>query len=95
MEKKERKGKGGRPKGSPNRLTAFQKGIISGMLAEYHDSGQMREDFLGLPAKDRILVAEKLMNYVMPKMQAVAADIGSGTAAGSVAERLALLAGGG
>lgn len=65
---------GGRVKGTPNKVTAISKRAISELLSEYNDSGKMRSDFFSpeLTEKDRLTLAEKLMQYVMPKMQAVA-----------------------
>ena len=66
---------GGRQKGTPNKTTAMTKGVISTLLADYSDSGMMREDFLALDPKDRMVVAEKLIQYVIPKMQASSVDM--------------------
>lgn len=62
---------GGRQAGTPNKTTAMNKSIITQMLAQYNDSGLMSSDFLSLDPKDRISIAEKLMQYVMPKIQSV------------------------
>lgn len=66
---------GGRQKGTPNKATAMTKGVISTLLADYSDSGMMRDDFLALDPKDRMVVAEKLIQYVIPKMQASSVDM--------------------
>ena len=47
---------GGRQKGTPNKATAMTKGVISTLLADYSDSGMMRDDFLALDPKDRMVV---------------------------------------
>ena len=75
QEKPKRQKTGGRQKGSVNKVTAMTKAVISDLLNDYHDSGLMREDFLELEPKDRLTVAEKLMNYVMPKMQSASVDV--------------------
>lgn len=62
---------GGRQKGSVNKTTAITKGVIADMLAKYKESGLMDSDFMQLESKDRLLIAEKLMQYVMPKIQSV------------------------
>lgn len=41
------------------------------MLANYRESGLMDSDFMQLEPKDRLLITEKLMQYIMPKIQAV------------------------
>lgn len=63
---------GGRVAGTPNKVTVTAKKAIADLLADYHGKGMMTEDFLALEPKDRIVIAEKLMQYVIPKMQAVA-----------------------
>lgn len=64
---------GGRQAGTPNKVTSITKAAIAELLAEYQDSGKMRADFYALEdGKDRLYIAEKMMQYVMPKMQAVA-----------------------
>ena len=62
---------GGRVKGSINKTTAVTKEVISDMLANYRESGLMDSDFMQLEPKDRLLITEKLMQYIMPKIQAV------------------------
>ena len=66
---------GGRQKGVPNKATVLGKDAIVGLLADYSNSGLMSSDFAGLDPKDRLAIAERLMQYVMPKMQATAPDI--------------------
>lgn len=65
---------GGRTKGTPNKTTVINRNIITSMLSEYSESGQMSDDFDALEPKDRLTIAEKMMQYVMPKIQSV--DIG-------------------
>ena len=71
---------GGRVKGTPNKTTSATKEVIANLLTEYSDSGRMAEDFVALEPKDRLNVAEKLMSYVVPKMQSVEAEVTSKTA---------------
>ncbi len=68
---------GGRQKGSENKVTKLNKLIITDMLQDYHDSGLMAQDFMELEPKDRISCAEKMMQYVLPKMQATSVDFGN------------------
>ena len=67
---------GGRQKGTVNKVTAMTKQVIADLLNDYQDSGLMGSDFLALEPKDRITCAEKMMQYVMPKMQSTAVDFG-------------------
>lgn len=66
---------GGRQKGSQNKTTTLSKQIINNLLANYSDSGLMGKDFINLEPKDRLTIAEKLMQYVMPKMQSTSVDL--------------------
>lgn len=66
---------GGRVKGTPNKATVMNKQLINNLLADYSDSGLMSKDFMSLEAKDRMTIAEKLMQYVMPKMQSTSVDL--------------------
>lgn len=65
---------GGRQKGSPNKVTSAVKECISKMLTDYTNSETFLKDFAGLEPKERLMIAEKLMNYVVPKMQSVAVE---------------------
>ena len=66
---------GGRQKGTTNKVTMMGKQVIAELLSNYNSSGLMESDFMQLDGKDRITIAEKLMQYVMPKMQSVQGDI--------------------
>lgn len=92
----------GRPKGAVNKTTLISKEVIANLLQNYsngtlHDAAgvpscvQMSTDFLSLEAYQRIQIAERLMQYVIPKQQAVTADL-KGEATLSIEERLAHLA---
>lgn len=74
---KGRKKTGGRQKGTPNKAPTPVKSIITNILTEYSNSGQMKKDFDKLDPKDRMAIAEKLSQYVMPKIQAVSVDLES------------------
>lgn len=64
----------GRPPGVPNKVTTLNKIIINELLDDYQKSGLMSEDFLALEPRDRMAMAERLMQYVMPKMQSTSID---------------------
>lgn len=68
---------GGRAKGTPNKTTAATKEVITNLLTEYSNNGTMSDDFDSLEPKERLAIAEKLMQYVMPKIQAVSVDLDS------------------
>lgn len=69
---------GGRAKGTPNKTTAATKEVITNLLTEYSNNGTMSDDFDSLEPKERLAIAEKLMQYVMPKIQSVAVDLSAG-----------------
>lgn len=66
---------GGRVKGTPNKATSMNKAVIADLLNTYSSSGLMSKDFMALEPKDRLAIAERLTQYVMPKMQAVSAEV--------------------
>ena len=83
---------GGRKKGTPNKATAFTRATFATLLDAYATKGDLQKDFESLPPKDRITMAEKLAQYCIPKMQAVAMDIQPETdGTQTLAERLRTL----
>ena len=72
-ERVKRKKTGGRQKGTQNKVTTVKE-ILSDMLGDYQESGLMTADFLALEPKDRIQCAEKMMQYILPKMQSTSVD---------------------
>lgn len=61
------KGEGGRPKGTPNRITAELRDWISSFI--HNNKEKIQEDFDSLPAKDRVVLFEKLLKYALPVLQ--------------------------
>lgn len=84
---------GGRKKGTPNKSTMLGKEVIVSLLSDYSESGLMLSDFMALDPKDRLVIAERLMQYTMPKMQATAIDLTTGDKEKTIEDRLAELAG--
>lgn len=84
---------GGRKKGTPNKSSVLGKEVIVSLLSDYSSSGLMTSDFMALDPKDRLVIAEKLMQYTMPKMQATAIDLNTGDKEKTIEDRLAELAG--
>jgi len=61
------KGEGGRPKGTPNRVTAELRDWISFFI---HDNKEkIQEDFNSLNPRDRVVLFEKLLKYALPVLQ--------------------------
>lgn len=73
-ERVKRKKTGGRQKGTQNKVTTVTKEILSDLLGDYQESGLMTADFIALEPKDRIQCAEKMMQYILPKMQSTSVD---------------------
>jgi hypothetical protein len=69
---------GGRKKGVPNKPKPYRQLIctcISKGVGEYFESGGFAKDFEQLEPRDRIIVMEKLTQYVVPKQQSQSVDI--------------------
>ncbi|KAA6327183.1 hypothetical protein EZS27_007523 [termite gut metagenome] len=66
----------GRPKGKPNKVTMETREWIKRLIDK--NRGQIEKDLKALDPKDRILAIEKLMQYTVPKMQSVEAQIDFG-----------------
>ena len=79
---------GGRAKGTANKVSSLTKSVIADLLDGYNRCGQMAKDFDALEPKERLLVAEKLMQYVLPKMQTTAVELSSSNETLSIEQRL-------
>lgn len=79
---------GGRQKGTPNKVTTMSKAAIAEVLSGYNESGLLQSDFMLLKPLERITIAEKLMQYVMPKIQSVAVDLGGGDENRTIEDKL-------
>ena len=64
---------GGRAKGTPNRVTASIKDWVTQVIDK--NRRQMERDIKALEPQDRLQMLEKLMQYVVPKQQAVSANV--------------------
>lgn len=64
---------GGRKVGTPNRVTAGVREWISALIDK--NRRQIETDLESLDPKDRLQMLEKLMQYVVPKQQAVSANV--------------------
>jgi len=63
----------GRPPGTPNKTTAEMRSWVSDLLGK--NLKKLESDFNNLESKERFLIAEKLLQYVVPKQQAISAQI--------------------
>lgn len=66
---------GGRKKGTPNRTTKVLRQWLTNFVRKNRRT--MQSDLDALEPKDRLIILEKLMGYVIPKQQAVKAEISS------------------
>lgn len=64
---------GGRQKGTPNKDRAALCDMLLDIVAE--NLPKVRADLEALPPRDRVAMVEKLMSYVLPRMQAVEAKV--------------------
>lgn len=64
---------GGRTKGTPNRISGTLKEWISSVIDK--NRMQFEADIGKLEPKDRVLLIEKLMQYIVPKQAAQKVDI--------------------
>lgn len=62
----------GRPAGKPNRLTTELKTWIKDLVEKNKVS--FERDLRKLDPKDRLVILERLMQYVIPKMQTVSIE---------------------
>lgn len=64
------KKKGGRHKGTPNKVSTFTRVILANILSDYQSSGLMEQDLALLEPKDRLRVMVELVPFVVPKLSA-------------------------
>lgn len=60
-------------KGTPNKNTSTIRDFIQDVVEA--NKSQIKADLKQLEPKDRLIILEKLMSYVVPKMQSVSGDI--------------------
>lgn len=60
---------GGRKKGTPNKVTSNLREWINALIDSNRE--QIESDLKELEPKDRLMVLERLLSYVLPKMQNV------------------------
>lgn len=91
---------GGRQKGTPNKATAFMKGVFQDIvqnyiLAEDKSDNEFGQNFISdlgkLDPKDRIDVMIKFAQFVVPKPQSIAIEDNT-EEKDSLVDKLALLA---
>ncbi|MBR5034937.1 MAG: hypothetical protein IKX71_06485 [Bacteroidales bacterium] len=63
----------GRPKGTPNKVTTTLKEWIANLING--NRKQIEGDFKLLSARDRLVIVERLLPYVIPKQQAITGNI--------------------
>lgn len=63
----------GRPKGKPNKVTGEVREWIKAIIEKQRP--QLERDLKALEPAERWRIVEKLMQYVVPKMQAIEANI--------------------
>lgn len=64
---------GGRTKGTPNKVTKTAREWLTALVDK--NRRQIERDLKQLEPKERLLILEKLLQYVIPKKQAVDASV--------------------
>jgi len=59
----------GRPAGTPNRITADLREYLKQLLSDNLD--QFSEDFEQLEPKDRLIIMERFLSYILPKLSGI------------------------
>lgn len=83
----------GRPKGTPNKITQDMRQWLTAVIENNRE--QMEQDLKAIDPKDRLIILERLMQYVIPKQQSVSAEVGIKQGNITLTERLKILAEGG
>lgn len=65
-------GEGGRRKGTPNKTTKEMRELLSDFISD--NWYKLQDDFNVLEPKDRVQIFERLLQYILPKYQAVMPD---------------------
>ena len=66
----------GRTKGTPNKTTAELRQLVASIVEK--NINKVNDDLAKMQPKDRVAMLEKLMAYVLPRMQAIAANVSAG-----------------
>lgn len=66
--------------------------MIAGILDRYESSGLMLEDMDALEPRERLEIAVKLMQFVLPKMQSTAVDLTTNHSDRTIEDDLSTLA---
>lgn len=64
---------GGRAKGVPNKITGDLRTFLSKVVDDNRE--QIVKDLECLQPRERLLILERFMNYIIPKQQSVKADV--------------------
>ncbi len=59
----------GRPPGVPNKITINMRSFLNDLISD--NLVQLKKDFQSLEAKDRLVIAERLLSYIVPKYSSI------------------------
>ena len=78
----------GRPKGTPNKITTTLKEWITKLI----DGNRklIEKDFKSLSSKDRLIIVERLLPYVIPKQQSITGNIQNEVKVDNMSEQMDL-----
>lgn len=63
--------KAGRPKGSPNKITAGLRELVKDITSGYFDTDNFKNDLAALEPKDRASIMLKLLDFSLPKLRSI------------------------
>lgn len=66
----------------------FTQDTILQILSNYSDSGRLEQDFYSITPDKRLALAEKLIDYALPKIKSVEAEPAVSESGASLSERL-------
>lgn len=66
----------------------FTQDTILQILSNYSDSGRLEQDFYAITPDKRLALAEKLIDYALPKIKSVEAEPAGSESVASLSERL-------
>lgn len=72
MEKGHTNNRNGRPKGAPNKVTTELRQWVSNLID--NNRTQIEQDLMSVEPDKRLVMLEKLMQYVLPKQQQIVED---------------------
>ena len=84
--------RGGRAKGTPNKITAFTRAVVQSLTSDYYHTWAMAEDIASLTPKERLQTMIELMKFIIPKPSSVDINLNANVTAPGIEDQLRKLA---